>query len=132
ARERRLLEQHERVERVAVLAEGALDVAVVVGVARRGEQHPVEPDATGLVVHLVLVALPLRDLDRDVELHPAPPYLRSSGPSVAHRRGCELLPAWQGGLDGVAGACSSRSRCWPCCSVAATSQPTSPTSSRGS
>src|SRR4051812_2751057 len=40
AGERRLLEEHEGVERVAVLAQGALDEAVVVRVARRREQHP--------------------------------------------------------------------------------------------
>ena len=59
AGERRLLQQHQRVERVAVEAEGVLDVAVVGGVLRRGEQHPVEADPAALVVDLVLVALPL-------------------------------------------------------------------------
>ena len=62
-------EDHQRVERVAVLAEGVLDVAVVGGVAGGGEQHPVQPDPAGLVVHLVLVALTLGDLHQDVELH---------------------------------------------------------------
>src|SRR5690606_23571 len=69
AGERGLLQQHERVQRVAVLAERPLDEPVVVGVPRRGEEHAVEPDAARRVVHLVLVALPLGDLDRDVELH---------------------------------------------------------------
>ncbi len=45
AGERRLPEQQDqRVERVAVLAEGVLDVAVVGGVLGRGEQGPVEAD----------------------------------------------------------------------------------------
>src|SRR5690606_1002339 len=70
--EGRLLEQHEGVERVAVLAESVLDEAVVVGVAGRGEEHAVEADATRLVVDLVLVPLTLGDLDGDVELHGRP------------------------------------------------------------
>ena len=48
--------RHERVERVAVLAEGALDEAVVRRVAHRREQPAVEHDVTGLGVQLVLVA----------------------------------------------------------------------------
>ena len=69
AGERRLVEQHQGVERVAVLAQGVLDEAVVGRVAGGGEQHPVQADASGGVVHLVLVPLALRDLDRHVELH---------------------------------------------------------------
>ncbi len=67
--ERGLVEEDQGVQRVAVLAEGVLDVAVVRRVGHRREQHPVEADAAGLVVHLVLVALTLGDLDGDVELH---------------------------------------------------------------
>ena len=83
AGERRLLDQHERVERVAVLAERVLDEAVVGRVLGGGEQRPVEADPAGLVVHLVLVALPLGDLDRDVELHRLFPHSDSGPPGLA-------------------------------------------------
>ena len=73
--ERRLLEQDQGVERVAVLAEGVLDVAVVRRIAGGGEEHPVQADASGGMVQLVLVPLALRDFYRHVELH---------APSVSH------------------------------------------------
>ena len=69
AGERRLLDEHERVERVVVLAEGVLDEAVVGGVLRRREQGPVEPEPPRLVVELVLVAAAPGHLDEDVEIH---------------------------------------------------------------
>ena len=47
ARERRLAQQDECVQRVAVLAEGVLDEAVVGRVLGRGEQRAVEADPTG-------------------------------------------------------------------------------------
>src|SRR3954449_3676275 len=72
-------QQHQGIERVAVEAEGVLDEAVVGGILRRREQGPVEPDPAALVVDLVLVAAPLRDLHEYVEVHrDAPP-----GPAVA-------------------------------------------------
>jgi hypothetical protein len=49
--------------------QGVLDVPVVVRVPGRGEQHAVQPDAPGRVVHLVLVALPLGDLDDNLDVH---------------------------------------------------------------
>src|SRR5579859_118794 len=69
ARKRRLLEQNERIERVAVPRQRVLDEPVIGRIPGRGEQHPVQPDPPGLVIHLVLVALALRDLYDDVELH---------------------------------------------------------------
>ena len=61
--------EHERVERVAVLAEGVLDEAVVGRVLRRGEQRAVQPHPAGLVIDLVLVPAPPGDLDEYVEFH---------------------------------------------------------------
>ncbi len=69
AGEGRLVQNDQRVQRVAVLAEGVLDEAVVGRVAGRGEESTVQTDPTGLVVHLVLVPRTLRNLDGDVELH---------------------------------------------------------------
>ena len=79
AGERRLQQEHEGVERVAVLAERVLDEAVVGRVLRRGEQGPVEAEPPGVVVHLVLVALPLGDLHEYVELHDHAFRCRTSG-----------------------------------------------------
>ncbi len=81
AREGRVLEEHEHVERVAVEGEGVGHEAVVRGIDRGGEEPPVEPDHVLVVVVLVLVAAPPRDLDDDVEeltgLHPAHPATRT-------------------------------------------------------
>ena len=66
AGERRVVEQHERVDGVAVEAEGVLEEAVVGRVDEAREEHPVEAHATRLVIDLVLVARTLRDLDDDV------------------------------------------------------------------
>src|SRR5581483_2941965 len=60
ARERRLLDDHERVERVAVSRERVGDEAVVGRIMHRGEQHAIEPDAAGRLVELVLGARALR------------------------------------------------------------------------
>src|SRR5690606_7578793 len=55
AREGRLLEQHQAVQRIPILTEGPLDEPVIIWVPRRGEQHAIEPDPTVVMVHLVLV-----------------------------------------------------------------------------
>src|ERR1700685_3039050 len=57
-----------RAERVDVSREHVLDEAVVGRVPGRGEQHAVQPDPPGGMVHLVLVALALGDLDDDVNV----------------------------------------------------------------
>jgi hypothetical protein len=69
AREGRLVEEDEGVQRIPVLGQGVLDEAVVGGVPGRGEQHPVQPDPSGLVIHFVLIALSLGNLDDNLNVH---------------------------------------------------------------
>ena len=68
AGKRGLLGQDKRVEGVAVESEGVFDEAVVVRVPRRREEHAIEPDAAGRVIHLVLIAAPRGNLDGDVKV----------------------------------------------------------------
>jgi hypothetical protein len=80
AGEERVVEEHEHVQRVAVVAEGVLEEAVVGRVLERGVEHAVEEHPAGLVVDLVLVAAPLRDLDdRGVFAHTDSPCSGSCG-----------------------------------------------------
>jgi hypothetical protein len=78
-----LVEEHERVERVAIAAQGVADESVVGRVGGGGEQVSVEPELPGHVVHLVLVSRTLRNLDDhfDSVLRGHPPILRAH----AHR-----------------------------------------------
>jgi len=73
--ERRLLHQDQRVQRVAIGTERFLDEAVVRRVLRCCEQRAVQPYATGGVIHLVLVSVTFRDLNRYVEIHLTLPNL---------------------------------------------------------
>jgi len=66
-----LREQHQCVEGVAILTQGVLDEPVIGRIAHRRVQVAVQTQAAGHVVNLVLVALALGNLDRDVELHRA-------------------------------------------------------------
>ena len=54
--EGRFVQEHQHVEWVAVLGERLGHEAVVGRVLGRGEEHAVEPDRAGVVIHLVLVA----------------------------------------------------------------------------
>ena len=54
-----VLQEHQRVQRIAVLAQGVLEVPVVRGVLHGGEEDAVQADAAGLVVDFVLDADPL-------------------------------------------------------------------------
>ena len=67
AREHGIRNHDQGVERIAVLAQSTLDVAVIIRITHRGEQGAVQEHATGLVVHFVLVLGAARDLHHDVE-----------------------------------------------------------------
>src|SRR5206468_9753415 len=64
-REGGLPDEDEGVERVAVAGERVLDEAVVRRIPDGREQHPVEEDLSGRVIHLVLVPRAGGDLDDD-------------------------------------------------------------------
>ena len=64
-----LRQQHQRIQRIAVLAEGVVDEPVIGRILGRGEQRPVQPDPARMVVHLVFVATALGDFDGHVEVH---------------------------------------------------------------
>ena len=63
----RLLAEHQRIERIAVVAERARDEAVIGRVVHRAVEDAVEPKEPRLLVELVLVLAALRDLDDDRE-----------------------------------------------------------------
>ena len=52
----RLLDDHERVERVAVAGLGVHHESVIRGVMHRREQHAIEPDVARLLIQLVFRA----------------------------------------------------------------------------
>ena len=62
-------EEHQCVQGVAVFAQGVVDEPIVVRVAGRGEEHAVETNASGFMINLVFVPIPLGNLDGDIKLH---------------------------------------------------------------
>ena len=97
AREGRLVEQDQRVERVAVLGQGVGDEPVVGRVERGREEPPVQSDHVALVVVLVLVAAPPGDLDDDVD-----GAVRAHGPRLSSDAGrllaivtCPIARSWR-------------------------------------
>ena len=63
----RLLAEHQRIERVAIVAEGPRDEAVVGRIVDGAVQHAIETQQAGLLVQLVLVLAALRNFDDDRE-----------------------------------------------------------------
>ena len=61
----RLLPQHQRVERIAVIAERARDEAVIGRIVDGAVEHAIEPQQARLLVELVLVLAAVRDFDDD-------------------------------------------------------------------
>jgi hypothetical protein len=66
-----LAEPHQGIERVAVFAKRAWEEPVIKRVLRGGEQRAVEPDIARFVVHFILIARTLRNLDDHLYLHHA-------------------------------------------------------------
>ena len=63
----RLLADHQRIERIAVVAERPGDEAVVGGIVHGAVQHPIQTQQSGLLVQLVLVLAAFRHFDDDRE-----------------------------------------------------------------
>jgi hypothetical protein len=67
ARERRLVDDHEGIEGVAIVRERLDDVAVIGWVVDRRVEHAVEDEHAAVFVELVLVAAAAWDLDQDLD-----------------------------------------------------------------
>ena len=65
-----LLPEHQRVERIAIVAVGPRDEAVVGGIVHGAVEHAIETEQPRLLVQLVLVLAALGDFDHDREALP--------------------------------------------------------------
>ena len=63
------VEDQHGVQRVAILTQSVLKVTVSGGVLHGGEQHAIQAQAAGLVIHFVLHAGAARNFNSDVEFH---------------------------------------------------------------
>src|SRR5690606_36813369 len=91
----RVVHQHQHVLRIAVLAEGVVEVAVVGRVPEGRVENAVEVDATRLVVDFVLHAAAARDLDDGVVCaHACAPWerCRSDAADQPTRNTAEPMP----------------------------------------
>ena len=112
AGERRLVDDQERVGVVTVGGARLLDEAVVEVVEDGRGQDPVQPEDAGLLVVLVLVPAPARDLDDDLDGVREVGAMLGGHARTMRQRGSARSPAdgHQPATDGSGGVSARRSR----------------------